>query len=135
MHKAVARKRPAIYTMETILLISGTQTISCTDPTYYARHDDRTPGKHVPSHLVARPCREHKPDEICYVQLTHQRVPVLVTPQPDGSIWIGGAYLDTIAREHRLIPRPLPHEMEEKTKEWLEAIGDRWQIPGKEPAP
>ncbi len=74
-------------------------------------------------------------DEICYVQLTHQRVPVLVTPQPDGSIWIGGAYLDTIAREHRLIPRPLPHEMEEKTKEWLQAIGDRWQIPGRSLTP
>jgi hypothetical protein len=115
--------------METITLISGRQRIACLGPVYYARRDNRSANTHVPSHLVVWPCGKHKLDEICYVRLERERVPVLVTPQPDGSVWIGGAYLDTIAREFRLIPRPLPHEMEEKTKEWLQAIGDRWQLP------
>lgn len=115
--------------METITLISGRLQIRCLEPVYYARHANRSPAKHEPSHLVAWPCKPSKIDEICYVRLGRKRVPVLVTPQSDGSVWLGGAYLDTIARELRLIPRPLPHEMEAKTKEWLQAVGDRWQIP------
>lgn len=120
--------------MEIITLISGRQQIACSDPVYYARRDNRSANKPVPSHLVAWPCGEHKLDEICYIRLERERVPVLVTPQSDGSVWLGGAYLDTIARDLRLIPRPLPHEMEAKTKEWLQAIGDRWQIPRVDPA-
>lgn len=120
-------------TMESITLISGKQTISCTGPVYYARHDSRMPARHYPSHLVAWPDKRTELDAICYIQLARERVPVLVSRQADGCIWIGGAYLDTIARELRLIPRPLPDEMAEKTKEWLEAIGDRWQIPDPVP--
>lgn len=119
--------------MESITLISGKQTVPCSEPVYYARHDSRMPSRHYPSHLVAWPRGEAKLNEICYVQLTKERVPVLVSRQADGCIWIGGAYLDTIAREFRLIPRPLPDEMAEKSKEWLEAIGDRWQIPHPTP--
>jgi len=115
--------------METIILISGKKQIPCSDLVYFARQDKQAVRTHVPSHLVAWPSVEHTFDEICYIRLKRGRVPVLVAPQPDGSVWLGGAYLDTIARELRLIPRPLPHEMEAKTKEWLKAAGDRWQIP------
>ena len=113
--------------MNTITLFSNRQRIECSDPVYYARHDDRAPGKHVPSHLVAWPSHEQKIDEICYVQLIQDRVPVLVTAQPDGSIWLGGAYLDTIAGELRLIPRLLP--MKEPRK-----YGNGSETPEPEPA-
>ena len=115
--------------METIILISGSKQIPCSGLVYFARRDQQAVQEHVPSHLVARPSVEHTFDEICYIRLKRERVPVLVAAQPDGSVWLGGAYLDTIARELRLIPRPLPHEMGAKTKEWLKAIGNRWQIP------
>lgn len=114
--------------METIILISGKKQIPCSDLVYFARRDKQAVQTHLPSHLVAWPSVEHTFDEICYIRLRRERVPVLVAAQPDGSLWLGGAYLDTIARELRLIPRPLPHEMEAKTQEWLKAIGDRWQI-------
>lgn len=115
--------------METIILISGKKQIPCSNLVYFARQDQQAVRTHVPSHLVARPSIELTLDEICYVRLKRGRVPVLVAAQPDGSVWLGGAYLDTIAQELRLIPRPLPHEMEAKSKEWLKAVGDRWQIP------
>jgi len=111
-----------------ITLISGKRQITCSEPVYFARRDNNVPQQHVPSHLVAWPSAKSAFEEICFIRLERERIPVLVLPQPDGSIWLGGAYLDTIARKLRLIPRPLPHEMEEKSKEWLEAIGDRWQI-------
>ena len=113
--------------VKAITLICGRQRVECSDPVYYSRRDNSSADKHVPSHLVAWPRSEDKMDEICYIRLERERVPVLVTSQPDGSVWLGGAYLDTIAREFRLIPCPLPRELEEKTREWLQAMGDRLQ--------
>jgi hypothetical protein len=100
--------------METLTLISGRRRIGCSNPVYHARHDNRVPSRHIPSHLVAWPGNKQTIDEICYVQLTRVRVPVLVTPQADGSIWLGGAYLDTIADELRLIPHILPNWSEDE---------------------
>lgn len=119
--------------LPSMTLISGRRRIMCSDPVYYARHDRRAAEAHTPSHLVAWPAGPDRLDEICYVLLAQEKVPVLVTPQTDGSVWLGGAYLDRIARELRLVPRPLPREMEEKSKEWLQAMGDLWQVPPGDP--
>ena len=113
----------------TIVLISGTTEIVCENPVYYARRSKSVVRKLVPSHVVVHSKLEPHLDEICYIRLSRGRVPVLVTVQPDGTIWLGGAYLDTIAAELRLIPRPLPRELEGKTREWLAAVAERWQLP------
>lgn len=117
--------------METITLINGEEEVPCEAPVYYAREGNRPSERLVPSHVVVQPMRKAAFDEICYVQLGELRIPVLVSPQADGSLWLGGAYLDTIAAQLRLIPRPLPREMRKKTREWLDAVGGRWQIPQK----
>lgn len=117
--------------METISLTSGQREVVCSNPVYYARLDDKDADHLVPSHLIAWPTAGQELDEVCYVRLKKGQVPVLVAPQPDGSVWLGGAYLDRIAAELMLIPRPLPHEMKEKTMEWLKAVGERWQTPDK----
>lgn len=114
--------------MEIISVFSGQRRIECSAPVYYARRDNRVPSKHVSSHLVAWPSSADGFDEICYIRLKHECVPVLVTSQPDGSVWLGGAYLDTIAREFGLIAHPLSGEMEEKAKEWLRLNGNRLEI-------
>jgi len=129
IHQSISTERASEEFVKTITLICGRQRVECSDPVYYAKRDHSSADKHVPSHLAAWPHSEDKLDQICYVRLEGQRVPVLVTSQPDGSVWLGGAYLDTVAREFRLIPCPLPRELEEKTKEWLQAMGDRWQNP------
>lgn len=129
--------------METITLISGRKKVVCSDPVYYARSGDAHSEHIVPSHIVAWPQAGGALGKISYVQLKDARVPILVDAQKDGSVWLGGAYLDVIAGELRLIPRPVPDEMRGKSKEWLKAVDDRWQIfnetsvqtPGSKPAP
>lgn len=117
--------------METIVLINGEDEVLCRDPIYYARKESWPSEQMVPSHVVVHPTRNASLNEICYVQLSEMRAPVLVSPQADGSLWLGGAYLDAIAAQLRLIPRPLPREMKKKTKEWLAAVGGRWQLQQK----
>jgi hypothetical protein len=116
--------------METITLISGREKVVCSDPVYYARIESARSERITPSHIVAWPPDVSALGEISYVQLKDSRVPILVDPQKDGSVWLGGAYLDVIAGELRLIPRPVPDEMKRKSKEWLKAVDGRWQIPG-----
>lgn len=129
--------------METITLISGREKVVCSNPVYYARIGSARSERITPSHIVAWPQDGSALGEISYVQLKDARVPILVDRQKDGSVWLGGAYLDVIAGELRLIPRPVPDEMSGKSKEWLDAVGGRWQIPddasvnppGSTPAP
>jgi hypothetical protein len=116
--------------METITLISGREKVVCSNPVYYARIGSAQSERVTPSHIVAWPQDMSALGEISYVQLKDSRVPILVARQKDGSVWLGGAYLDVIAGELRLIPRPVPAEMSGKSKEWLEAVDGRWQIPG-----
>jgi hypothetical protein len=115
--------------METITLISGRKRVPCSNPVYYARIGSAESEHIVPSHIVAWPQAGSALGKISYVQLKDARVPILVDGQEDGSVWLGGAYLDVIAGELRLIPRPVPDEMRGKSKEWLKAVDDRWQIP------
>ena len=129
--------------METITLISGRRKVVCSNPIYYARAGGGRLGKVVPSHLVASPPGNVVLGEVSYVQLKDARVPILVAHQPDGSVWLGGAYLDVIASELKLIPRPVPDEMRGKSKAWLEAVAGRWrdlpqtppQTTGSKPGP
>jgi len=114
--------------METITLICGRKKVVCSNPVYYARSGGERSERLVPSHVVAWPQADVTLREVSYVQLKDARVPVLVDCQPDGSVWLGGAYLDVVAGELRLIPRPVPDEMRGKSKEWLKAVDDRWQV-------
>lgn len=115
--------------METITLISGREKVVCSHPVYYARIGSAQSEHITPSHIVAWPQDLGTLGEISYVQLKDARVPILVDRQKDGSVWLGGAYLDVIAGELRLIPRPVPDEMKGKSKEWLKAVDGRWRIP------
>jgi hypothetical protein len=129
--------------MEPITLISGRRKIVCSNPVYYARTGDGHSEHLVPSHIVAWPQGDAGLLEISYVQLKDARVPILVDYQQDGSVWLGGAYLDVVATELRLIPCAVPDELRGKSKEWLKAVDERWQslpptvapTPSRKPAP
>lgn len=80
----------------------------CAAPVYGARNEAGSSDHLVPSRIVAWPPKDAVLSRISYVQLSAARVPVLVDRQPDGSVWLGGAYLDRIARELKLLSRPVP---------------------------
>lgn len=85
--------------MDTITLISDQEEIICADPVYHDRIDVDYQTTFSPSCITALPRSDYRLATVCYVRLMSGQKPVLVTPQSDGSIQIGGAYVDSIGEE------------------------------------
>jgi hypothetical protein len=93
-----------------ITLISNQDEMICTDPVYHARSGSDSLTNIVPSHIVAQPRPGPGFGKICYIALKSGHRPVVVASQNDGSIRLGGAYVDFIAAELELASFPHPDE-------------------------
>ena len=83
----------------TITLINNQEDIVCNHPLYHPRVGSHATPNIVPSRIDAQPRSDLSFSDICYVQLKRGRKAVVIDPQEDGSIRIGGPYVDTIAEE------------------------------------
>jgi len=109
----------------TMILISNQEEIICSDPVYYARGSSMNFGM---SCIVAQLRSDLRLGEICYVELSSGRKPVVVATQKDGSIRISGAYVDSVAGELKLTTPYPSNEMRGRSAAWMKAVDDGWQI-------
>jgi len=108
----------------TITLISNQEEVICTDPVYHARAGASPQVSFGTSCIVAQPRSDLRFGKICYIQLLASRRPVVVVPQKDGSIRIGGAYVDSIAWELGLTPLPRSDAPQGRNEAWKKALDD-----------
>lgn len=108
----------------TLTLIDNQEEIICLHPLYHPRIGSQTTLTTVPSRIEARPRSDLRFNDICYIQLKTGRKAVVIDPQEDGSIRIGGPYVDMIAEELGL------ESIEEagiSRDEWSRAMNEGWQ--------
>jgi hypothetical protein len=112
----------------TMTLISNREEIICVDPVYHARTGSASLANFGMSCIVAMPRSDLRFGEICYIELSSGRKPVVVASQKDGSIRISGAYVDSVARELKLTGTRPSNEMSGRSEAWAAAVDGGWQI-------
>lgn len=107
----------------TITLINNQEDIICNHPIYHPRVGSHATLEIVPSRIEAQPRSDRSFSDICYIQLKKGRKAVVIDPQEDGSIRIGGPYVDTIAEELGL---ESIEDAETSRDEWPRAMNEGW---------
>lgn len=107
-----------------ISIINNQEDIICVHPIYHPRTGSHASVTIEPSWIEARPRSDLTFNDICYIQLKAGPKAVVVDPQKDGSIHIGGPYVDMIADELDL---ELVEDAELSNSEWSRAMNEGWQ--------
>jgi hypothetical protein len=108
----------------TITLINNQEEVICHHPLYRPRVGSHATLTTVPSRIEAQPRSDLRFSDICYVQLKTVRKAVVIDPQEDGSIRIGGPNVDMIAEELEL---DSVEEAETSKNEWSQVLNLGWQ--------
>jgi hypothetical protein len=107
----------------TITVINDKKDIICDEPLYYARNSSPKSLSSPRSRIDAHPLSHPRFNEIGFVQLHGGQKAVLIAPQKDGSIRLGGPYVDMIAKE---LDIESPEEAAADKAEWPRAVNEGW---------
>ena len=107
----------------TITLINNQENILCHQALYHPRVGSHRTHTINPSHIDAQPGSSAQFNEIGYVQLQAGPKAVLIAQQPDGSIRLGGPYVDMIAKELEI---ETPEELAADKAQWPRALSEGW---------
>lgn len=107
----------------TITIINNQEDIICNQPLYHPRVGSHRTQTINPSHIDAQPRSEARFNEIAYIQLPGGPKAVLIAQQQDGSIRLGGPYVDMIAKE---LDIETPAELAADKEQWPRAVSEGW---------